>query len=123
MATLRIHGVSPSTFTRTVRLACHEKGIDYEMIDAMPGNIGPLNPFHKIPAITHGDVTPTNRSRSFATSSAPFRIARSCGPTTSPPRRRAELQPLVGRDGGAAQRQGDGAHVQAADCRLKPSVP
>jgi glutathione S-transferase len=56
MATLRIHGLSPSPFTRTVRLACHEKGIDYEMVDAMPNTIGPLNPFAKIPAITHGDV-------------------------------------------------------------------
>ena len=57
MATLKIHGLPPSTFTRTVRLACHEKGIDYEMVDAMPNTIGPLNPFAKIPAITHGDVT------------------------------------------------------------------
>lgn len=57
MATLKIHGLSPSTFTRTVRLACHEKGIDYEMVDAMPHTIGPLNPFGKLPAITHGDVT------------------------------------------------------------------
>jgi glutathione S-transferase len=57
MATLTIHGLPPSTFTRTVRLACHEKGIDYELVDGMPGSIGPLNPFHKIPVITHGDVT------------------------------------------------------------------
>jgi glutathione S-transferase len=57
MATLKIHGLPPSTFTRTVRLACHEKGIDYEMVDAMPGSIDALNPFRKIPAITHGDVT------------------------------------------------------------------
>ena len=57
MAALKIHGLSPSPFTRTVRLACHEKGIDYEMVDAMPSTIGPLNPFAKIPAITHGDVT------------------------------------------------------------------
>jgi len=57
MATLKIHGLPPSTFTRTVRLACHEKGIDYEMVEAMPGSIDALNPFRKIPAITHGDVT------------------------------------------------------------------
>jgi glutathione S-transferase len=57
MAALTIHGVPPSTFTRTVRLACHEKGIDYELVDAMPNTIGPLNPFGKIPAITHNGVT------------------------------------------------------------------
>jgi glutathione S-transferase len=57
MATLKIHGLSASPFTRTVMLACHEKGIDYEMIDAMPSTIGPLNPFQKIPAMTHGDLT------------------------------------------------------------------
>jgi glutathione S-transferase len=57
MAKIRIHGLPPSTFTRTVRMACHEKGIDYEMVDAMPNTIGALNPFGKIPAITHGDVS------------------------------------------------------------------
>lgn len=57
MARIKIHGVPPSSFTRTVRLACHEKGIDYELVPTMPNQIGPLNPFGKIPAITHGDFT------------------------------------------------------------------
>jgi glutathione S-transferase len=57
MATLKIHGLPPSTFTRTVRLACHEKGIDYDLVEAMPNTIDALNPFRKIPAITHGDLT------------------------------------------------------------------
>ncbi len=56
MAAIRIHGLTPSTFTRTVRLACHEKGIDYELVPTFPGQIDPLNPFRKIPAITHGDL-------------------------------------------------------------------
>jgi glutathione S-transferase len=30
MAEIKIHGVPPSTFTRTVRLACHEKGINLD---------------------------------------------------------------------------------------------
>src|SRR6184192_2199650 len=57
MAAIKIYGVPPSTFTRTVRLACHEKGIDYELVPMFPGQIGALNPFYKIPAITHGDLT------------------------------------------------------------------
>ena len=56
MADIKVHGVPPSTFTRTVLLACHEKGIDYELVPTMPGEIAPLNPFRKIPAITHGDL-------------------------------------------------------------------
>ena len=56
MSAIKIHGVPPSTFTWTARLACHEKGIDYELVPTTPGQIGSLNPFHKIPAITHGDL-------------------------------------------------------------------
>jgi glutathione S-transferase len=57
MASIKIHGLPPSTFTRTVRLGCHEKGIAYELVEAMPSSIDALNPFRKIPAITHGEVT------------------------------------------------------------------
>ena len=57
MADIKIYGVSPSSFTRTARLACHEKGIDYELVPTFPGQMGALNPFQKIPAITHGDMT------------------------------------------------------------------
>jgi glutathione S-transferase len=57
MADIKIYGVPPSSFTRTVRLACHEKGIDYELVPTMPGQMDGLNPFQKIPAITHGDLT------------------------------------------------------------------
>ena len=57
MADIKIYGVPPSSFTRTVRLACHEKGIDYELVPTIPSEMGALNPFQKIPAITHGDLT------------------------------------------------------------------
>jgi glutathione S-transferase len=57
MTAIKIYGVAPSSFTRTVRLACHEKGIDYELVPTFPGQMGALNPFQKIPAITHGDLT------------------------------------------------------------------
>jgi glutathione S-transferase len=56
MSAIKIHGVPPSTFTRTALLACHEKGIDYELVPTTPGQIAPLNPFHKVPAMTHGDL-------------------------------------------------------------------
>jgi glutathione S-transferase len=57
MATIKIHGLPPSTFTRTVLLAAEEKGIDYELVMTRPGEMGPLNPFLKIPAMVHGDLT------------------------------------------------------------------
>ncbi len=56
MADLKIYGIPASTFTRTVRLACHEKGVDYELVPMMPGRMGALNPFEKVPAIAHGEV-------------------------------------------------------------------
>lgn len=56
MATIKIYGVPPSTFTRAVRMGCHEKGIDYELVPTRPGEVRALNPFGKIPAITHGDT-------------------------------------------------------------------
>ena len=49
MADIKIYGVPPSSFTRTVLLACHEKGIDYELVPMFPGQMGALNPFQKIP--------------------------------------------------------------------------
>jgi glutathione S-transferase len=57
VASIKIYGVPPSTFTRAVRLACHEKGIDYELIPTFPGTVEPINPFRKIPAMSHGDLT------------------------------------------------------------------
>ena len=61
MADIKIPGVSQSTFTRTVRLACHEKGIDYELVPMLPDQMGALNPFQKIPAITHWSHSATCR--------------------------------------------------------------
>ena len=57
MTSIKVYGVPPSTFTRAVRMGCHEKGIDYELVPIFPGQMGALNPFQKIPAITHGDLT------------------------------------------------------------------
>jgi glutathione S-transferase len=57
MATIKIHGVPPSTFTRTACMAAHEKGIDYELVMSFPGQVAPMNPFCKIPVLSHGDLT------------------------------------------------------------------
>jgi len=57
MATIKIYGVPPSTFTRTACLAAHEKGIDYELVPMRPSDLGALNPFKKIPVLQHGDLT------------------------------------------------------------------
>ena len=56
MAKIQIHGVPPSPFTRAVRLAAREKGVEYELVPTMPGNV-PINPLGKIPAMRHGDFT------------------------------------------------------------------
>jgi glutathione S-transferase len=56
MATIEILGAPPSPFTRGVRLACHEKGVDYELVVTAPGNV-PLNPLGKIPLMKHDDFT------------------------------------------------------------------
>ncbi len=57
MAAIKIYGVPPSTFTRTVLMAAQEKGIDYELVMTRPGEMAPFNPFLKIPAMAHGDLT------------------------------------------------------------------
>jgi glutathione S-transferase len=57
MATLQIFGVPPSPFTRAARLACHEQGVDYELVPTPPGGTAPTNPLGKIPMMKHGDFT------------------------------------------------------------------
>jgi len=57
MATIKIHGVPPSTFTRTVLMAAHEKGIDHELVLARPSEVQALNPMSKIPVMQHGEFT------------------------------------------------------------------
>ena len=57
MAAITIYGAPQSTFTRSVRMGCHEKGIDYELVLTRPGGATVLNPMGKIPVITHGELT------------------------------------------------------------------
>ena len=54
-----IFGFPQSTYVRTVRLACEEKAIDYDLVPLgfSSDALGELHPFRRIPAFRHGDVT------------------------------------------------------------------
>ena len=58
MATLIIHGIPLSTYVRTCRMACREKGVAYELDPVMPQSAEQLamQPWGSVPAMTHGDV-------------------------------------------------------------------
>jgi glutathione S-transferase len=57
MADVAIYGPSPSTYVRTARLACAEKGITHtlEPLDLGSEAHAKLHPFRKVPAMRHGD--------------------------------------------------------------------
>lgn len=63
--TIIIYGAAASSFVRTVRMAAHEKGLDYELGQVGDGTVGALgspdhrklHPFGKIPVFTDGKVT------------------------------------------------------------------
>ncbi|MDH3235011.1 MAG: glutathione S-transferase family protein [Alphaproteobacteria bacterium] len=58
MADVHIFGFPQSTYVRTARMACEEKGVAYEMVPADFGSDALLDvqPFNKIPGFSHGDV-------------------------------------------------------------------
>jgi glutathione S-transferase len=57
MATITIYGWAPSTYTRTARMYCLEKGVDHtlEPIELHSDAHKALHPFTKIPIMDHGD--------------------------------------------------------------------
>ncbi|MGZ5867185.1 MAG: glutathione S-transferase family protein [Xanthobacteraceae bacterium] len=57
MAKLEIIGFPQSTYTRVARMACEEKGVDYELKPAPPHSpeVNSIHPFGKIPAMRHGE--------------------------------------------------------------------
>ena len=57
MSDLKLFGFPQSTYVRTARLACEEKGVAYEIVPTQigtPENLA-VHPFGKIPAMSHGD--------------------------------------------------------------------
>lgn len=58
MADVVISGFPLSTFVRTARMACHHKGVDYDLEPHMPHSdeINALHPWGKVPGFQHGDV-------------------------------------------------------------------
>jgi glutathione S-transferase len=54
MTTLTLHGPKQSSYMRSARWACAEKGVDHNV---SPGGFDTLHPWSKIPVMTHGDVT------------------------------------------------------------------
>jgi glutathione S-transferase len=53
-----IIGSTRSSYTRVVRMACEEKGIDYVLTEAELGGpeVRAIHPFGKMPVMRHGDV-------------------------------------------------------------------
>ncbi|MDH3739123.1 MAG: glutathione S-transferase family protein [Alphaproteobacteria bacterium] len=58
MSEVILHGVGPSSYVRTCRMALDEKGVAYTLDPAMPQSPEQLarHPWGKIPSMTHGDV-------------------------------------------------------------------
>ena len=58
MAKPEIIGSVRSSYTRVVRMVCEEKGIDYDLTEALLGaaEIRALHPFGKMPVLRHGDL-------------------------------------------------------------------
>ena len=57
MSDLKLYGFPASSYVRTARLALEEKNVAYEMVPVQigsPENLA-LQPFGKIPALSHGD--------------------------------------------------------------------
>jgi glutathione S-transferase len=57
MADVTIYGPSASTYVRTARLACAEKGVSHELTQIELGSEAhaKLHPFRKVPAMKHGN--------------------------------------------------------------------
>ena len=59
MPELQIIGAPQSNYVWATRIACHEKGVPYHLVPAIPHSpeVDAIHPFGKIPVMRHGDVT------------------------------------------------------------------
>lgn len=59
MKTVELFGFSPSTFVRTARLVCEEKGIEYALVplEFRADSHRDVHPFLKMPSLRHGDIS------------------------------------------------------------------
>ena len=57
MADIIIYGAAMSTYVRTARMACEEKGVVYDLleVDHLSDEYREVHPFAKMPAMRHGD--------------------------------------------------------------------
>lgn len=55
---LQIIGIPQSSFVRVVRMVAHEKGVDYELVPAMPHSeeVLAIHPLGKVPVMRHNGV-------------------------------------------------------------------
>ncbi len=55
---LQIIGIPQSSFVRVVRMVAHEKGVDYELMPAMPHSdeVNAIHPLGKVPVMRHDHV-------------------------------------------------------------------
>ncbi|MGI9420863.1 MAG: glutathione S-transferase family protein, partial [Geminicoccaceae bacterium] len=58
MANVTIYGVPQSTYVRSCRMVCIEKGVSYDLEPLVPqsGEMLALNPTGRVPAFRHGDL-------------------------------------------------------------------
>ena len=56
MSKLTFHGPPQSSYMRTARWACAEKGVEHDVVP-MGDGYDKLHPWRKIPSMTHGDLT------------------------------------------------------------------
>ncbi|MGE0746515.1 MAG: glutathione S-transferase family protein [Rhodospirillales bacterium] len=59
MAEITLHGAAGSTFVRTARMACAEKGVGHRLVpaDLRSAAHRALHPFGRMPVMQHGDYT------------------------------------------------------------------